>query len=184
MGKNSIILSGLILLQSCFLLFQAKCEKPGKTEKIVFSVMGDVPRSLQEDTLLQKQIHAHNLKSPSKMMFHVGDIKAGSDPCDEAVYQKVCGFLKKLDVPVFIVPGDNEWNDCENPIQAWKYWEKYFLKFDNNWKLKYNVEYQTGQQENFSFKINDILFVGINLVGGRIHDQKIWNKKIFFPTKL
>jgi len=156
----------------------ATCHKPGKVEKIVFSVMGDVPRSLEEDTLLQKQIQVHNLESPSKIMFHVGDIKSGGDPCSESVYKKVSGFLKKLDVPVFIVPGDNEWNDCDNPSQAWTYWEKYFLKFDKNWKLKYNVEYQSEQPENFAFRIKGISFIGINLVGGRVHDQDVWNEKM------
>jgi hypothetical protein len=112
------------------------------------------------------------------MMFHVGDIKSGGDPCSESVYKKVSGFLKKLEVPVFIVPGDNEWNDCDNPTQAWTHWEKYFLKFDKNWQVKYNVEYQSEQPENLAFQINGISFIGINLVGGRVHDQAVWNKKM------
>ena len=130
------------------------------------------------ESMLKKQIEEHNINSPSKMMFHVGDIKSGGAPCNESVYKKVSGFLKKLEVPVFIVPGDNEWNDCDNPSQAWAFWEKYFLKFDKNWKLKYKVEYQSEQPENFSFKIKDILFTGINLVGGRVHDQDVWNEKM------
>jgi hypothetical protein len=178
MRQNSILMSVFIILQSCLLPFMATCHKPGKVKKIVFSVMGDVPRSLQEDTLLQKQIEEHNLKSPSQMMFHVGDIKSGGDPCSESVYKKVSGFLKKLDVPVLIVPGDNEWNDCDNPTQAWTYWEKYFLKFDKNWKVRYHVEYQPEQPENFAFRIKDILFIGINLVGGRVHNQDVWNEKM------
>jgi hypothetical protein len=77
--------------------------------------MGDVPRSEVEDSIIQQQIQGHNDSSNSEFMIHVGDIKDGISPCDENVYKKVKGYLKKIKVPTFIVPGDNEWNDCENP---------------------------------------------------------------------
>ena len=97
-------------------------------QPLVFSVMGDVPRSAYEDTLIQKQIASHNRFSPSEFMLHVGDIKNGNSPCTEENNIKVAGYLKKLSVPTFIVPGDNEWNDCTDPDQAWQYWIKHFLK--------------------------------------------------------
>lgn len=145
---------------------------------LVFSVMGDVPRSTSEDTLLQRQIAAHNKYSQSEFMFHVGDIKTGSTPCDEAVFIKVSGYLKALNVPTFIVPGDNEWNDCINPDQAWAFWSKYFIKFEDNWVTHPPVEHQFGFEENFAWISKDVLLIGINLVGGRIHDQDLWNKML------
>jgi hypothetical protein len=160
---------------ACGKVEQSKLSSDGT---LVFSVMGDVPRSSSEDTLLQRQIAAHNKYSKSEFMFHVGDIKTGSAPCDEAVFIKVSGYLKALNVPTFIVPGDNEWNDCINPDEAWAFWTKYFMKFEDNWVTHPPVEHQIGFEENFSWISKDVLLIGINLVGGRIHDQDIWNKML------
>lgn len=137
--------------------------------------MGDVPRSEAEKIILQQQIRQHNQQSPAQFVFHVGDIKSGSTPCDEDNYALVADYLKKLMVPVFIVPGDNEWNDCEDPGQAWKYWEQYFMAFDQNWVVPFEVQRQTGYPVNSAFVQQDVLFVALNLVGGRIHDQAEWD---------
>jgi len=145
-----------------------------KNATIIFSVMGDVPRSNTEDIIIQEQIKQHNEMSESEFMVHVGDIKTGKTPCDEKIYSKVAGYLKKLNIPTFIVPGDNEWNDCANPDSAWKYWEKYFLNFENNWQFDFEVKRQTERNENFTFVSNKVLFIGINLVGGLIHDSTEW----------
>ncbi len=143
---------------------------------LIFSVMGDVPRNDAEKIILQKQIQQHNLSSPSQFVFHVGDIKSGSSPCEEENYALVADYLSQLTVPVFIIPGDNEWNDCEDPDQAWNYWEKYFMAFDQNWDVPFEVFRQDGYPVNIAFVRNDILFIALNLVGGRIHDQMEWDE--------
>ena len=142
---------------------------------VIFSVMGDVPRSEAEKIILQEQISKHNRQSPAQFVFHVGDIKSGSTPCDENNYALVADYLKQLTVPVFIVPGDNEWNDCKDPIQAWNYWEQYFMAFDQNWDVPFKVSRQDDYPVNNAFVQNEILFIALNLVGGRIHDQSEWN---------
>ncbi|NOY61362.1 MAG: hypothetical protein GXO75_20810 [Calditrichaeota bacterium] len=167
-----------LILLSLFLLFYkiANASDLNNTLDLIFSVMGDVPRSASEDTLLQKQISAQNKYSKSEFMVHVGDIKSGGMPCDENVYIKVSGYLKKLQIPTFIVPGDNEWNDCDDPVQAWSFWEKYFLRFEKNRKLSFAVQHQSKRPENFSFVKKNVLIIGINLVGGRVFDEKVWNQ--------
>jgi len=139
--------------------------------------MGDVPRSDKEDILIQEQIKLHNELSQSEFMFHVGDIKTGKTPCDEEVYSKVAGYLKKINVPTFIVPGDNEWNDCDDPDSAWRFWVKYFMEFENNWKLETKIYRQTETKENFAFTSKDVLFIGLNLVGGLVHDSTEWRER-------
>lgn len=149
-----------------------------KMSPVIFSVMGDVPRSEVEKILLQEQIRKHNKSSPAQFVFHVGDIKSGKSPCYEDNYELVAGYLKQLNVPVFIVPGDNEWNDCEHPDQAWNYWEKHFMSFDQNWEVTFEVQRQQNYPVNIAFVQNDILFIALNLVGGRIHDQTEWDKML------
>jgi hypothetical protein len=111
-------------------------------------------------------------------MLHVGDIKSGATPCDEEVYDRVSGFLKKLKVPTFIVPGDNEWNDCSDPAAAWEFWIQYFAEFDKNWSYQPEVLRQDGAPENFAWITKDVLMIGINVVGGRVHDQIEWDLMI------
>lgn len=143
-----------------------------------FSVMGDVPRNEEEKIILNNQILSHNAESSAKFMIHVGDIKSGSDPCDEQSYTDVAAQLLKLNVPTFIVPGDNEWNDCQEPDKAWQFWVSTFLNFEQQWNIEWEVIHQPEQKENLVFLYHDVLFIGINLVGGRIHDQTQWDEKI------
>ena len=125
------------LLLMTAVLSPAQAGRPAATKKqdktlVTFFAMGDVPYAPKEDKLLPKQIA--DLTREAEFVIHVGDIKSGATECNEAVYTKVSGMLARSKAPVFIVPGDNEWNDCTKPAQAWKYWEKYFMRFDRRWR--------------------------------------------------
>lgn len=140
--------------------------------RVAFYAMGDVPYAPAEDVLLPKQIE--NLPGDAEFLIHVGDIKRGLPLCTESVYQKVAGMLGMSEAPVFIIPGDNEWNDCLNPAQAWKYWDQYFMKFDLRWNHGLEVSRQKIREENFAFVKTGVLFVGLNIVGGKVHDVQEW----------
>lgn len=159
---------------------QGLAQEPAATlneTRVIFCAMGDVPYALAEDALLPKQIA--DLPKDAQFHVHVGDIKNGKSPCHEAVYIKVSGMLSKAMRPVFIVPGDNEWNDCvdPDPLQAWAFWERHFMRLDQRWQHNLPVFRQINREENFSFVINGVLFVGINMVGGRIHDAAEWKQR-------
>lgn len=140
--------------------------------QVTFYAMGDVPYAPAEDVLLPKQIA--ELPDDADFVIHVGDIKRGLPLCTEGVYQKVARMLGESAVPVFIIPGDNEWNDCFNPAQAWEYWDRHFMKFDERWKHGLKVSRQKVREENFAFVKGNVLFVGLNIVGGRVHDAQEW----------
>jgi hypothetical protein len=144
---------------------------------VTFFAMGDVPYSAEDDLLLPQQIA--ELPRDAEFVVHLGDIKTGASPCSEAVYMKVADMLGKAVVPVFIIPGDNEWNDCHNvtPDQAWMHWRNHFMRFDQRWHHHLPVFRQLEREENFSFVKNGVLFVGLNLVGGRVHDAAEWNQR-------
>ena len=140
-----------------------------------FSAMGDVPYSPGEDRLLAQQITA--LPKANEFVIHLGDIKSGLSPCNEQAYIKVQQLLSRSRAPVFIIPGDNEWNDCPDPAKAWAHWVKHFTRFDKKWKHQLPVFRQIGRKENFSFLHRGVLFVGLNIVGGRLHDAAEWKKR-------
>ncbi|MDG1894622.1 MAG: hypothetical protein P8J37_06920 [Fuerstiella sp.] len=140
--------------------------------RVRFYAMGDVPYAPEEDVLLTQQVA--ELPQDAEFAVHVGDIKGGASACDEAVYIKVAGMLRMATVPVFIIPGDNEWNDCANPAEAWTFWEQHFTRFDQRWHHRLPVFRPLEREENFSFVKNEVLFVGLNIVGGLVHDPAEW----------
>ena len=76
--------------------------------------------------------------------------------------------------PLFIVLGDNEFNDMPDPAASYDAWKTNFLYFDQNWNHNLGVLYQDVRPENFSFVIDDTLFLGLNLVGSSVHDADEW----------
>ena len=143
---------------------------------IVFSVIGDVPYGVSELPDLQQHVADHNLYSPSRFLVHLGDMLFGE--CLEARYAEVHDALLQLAVPAFIVPGDNEWNDCDDPDLGWSYWETYFLGLEQNFCGTPTVERQGVRPENFAFVSSGVLFIGINLVGGSVHDEDEWDLRL------
>ena len=150
----------------------------GKTSPISFTAIGDVPYNEEQRLGLINIISKHNTTNSSEFVIHVGDIKPGAIACDEEVYLDVADILKTFKVPTFIVLGDNEYNDCENPQQALEYWNKHFLHFNENWAFEPEVTYQTERPENFSWVENKVLFIGINLVGSKVHDSIEWTERL------
>ena len=167
------------LLLTVSILFVGSVESPAQTPPergVTFYAMGDVPYAPKEDDLLPVQIS--EIPTDAEFVIHVGDIKKGQPPCDEAVYQKVAGMLRKSVAPVFIIPGDNEWNDCVSPDDAWQYWDQYFMRFDEKWKHDIKASRQPEHVENFAFVRSKVLFLGLNIVGGRVHDPAEWKTRL------
>jgi hypothetical protein len=152
----------------------ARDGQPART-RITFAVMGDIPYSAEEYQLLRQQVA--ELPADAEFVVHVGDIKTGQTPCEAKYYQDAADILKQSKIPVFILPGDNEWNDCTDPDSAWTLWTKHFDRFENHWKHPLPVKRQDKRGENFAFVRSEVLFLGINVVGGRVHDPEEWKKR-------
>jgi hypothetical protein len=149
---------------------------PGKL-LVTFSAMGDVPYKPEEDALLAKQLW--DIPRQSEFVIHLGDIQANQKEkwCSEAKYQTVDNILSRSPRPLFIIPGDNEYNDCPNPEQGWGWWVKHFMRFDQRWPHRFRVFRQLEREENFAFVQNGVLFVSIHLVSGRVHDPEEWRRR-------
>lgn len=165
----------LILLSPVAPLHAADAAPTGQNTLLTFYAMGDVPYSPAEDQLLPQQVA--DLPDDGLFVIHVGDIKSGGAPCDEAVYKKVSGMLSKSRTPVFIIPGDNEWNDCTDPAPSWAFWQQYFRRFDRRWNHQLPVFRQIEHEENFSLVTNGVLILGLNIVGGHVHDPAEWRQR-------
>lgn len=153
-------------------------QQPAPINSVVFTVIGDVPYGNTQREGLLTMIKKHNSITSSEFVVHVGDIKPGVDPCEENIYLDVSSILKTFKVPTFMLLGDNEYNDCADPNQALIYWKQYFLKFNENWDFSQKIKYQPERPENFSWVQEKILFIGLNIVGSKVHDEVEWTNRL------
>lgn len=147
--------------------------------KTSFYAFADLPYSEVEAERLRAGIQDINRDGTHDFSIHLGDIKAGKDSCGRVFYEQAATMLKALNKATFIIPGDNEWNDCSDPDAAWQLWEAYFAAFEDNWdNLKFEVRRQPSRKENFAFVFRKTLFIGLNLVGGKVHDEAEWKRRL------
>jgi chitodextrinase len=145
---------------------------------ITFSVIGDIPYSDSLADRFRTYVAEHNAFSPAEFFVHVGDIQTQSSLCPESSYVRVADILGDLAVPAFVLPGDNEWNDCGDPDAAWALWEMHLLGFEQGFCGTPELEAQPVRPENFAFVRERVLFIGLNLVGGSVHDSVEWELRM------
>ncbi len=148
--------------------------------QVVFTAMGCGPYDRAAEAALERFIKLDNQIATSQFVVHCGDIVTGRNTdWPESQYIRVAEILKNGNrIPTFIVPGDNEWNDQTDPDRHWGYWEKHFLEFERHWKLPTPVMRQENRPENFAFNLDGTLVIGINKVGGKVHDADEWKRRL------
>ncbi len=156
----------------------AGCAGPTAQQKpLSFGAMGDGPRGDTEWPVLARQVAAESAHPQSAFLIHLGDIAKGSQALPEWYYAGVAALLKTSHKPVYVVLGDNEWNDLEDPAIGWRHWQKYFEGFHRNFDNAPATRTQPAQPDNFAFVQNGVLVIGLNIVGGKVHDQADWTRR-------
>jgi predicted phosphodiesterase len=147
---------------------------------VTFVAMGCGPYTAADAEALPGLLARENARGGAAFMVHCGDIVSGerAERAEEE-YALVARLLHDGNsTPTFIVPGDNEWNDLDDPDAGWANWERHFLGFHQRWEHPFDVERQTGRTENFAFLHEGVLFVGLNVVGGHVHDPDEWSRRL------
>jgi len=113
--------------------------------------------------------------SDGEWLFHLGDFNNVSlHDCPASTYTDFSNLFNHSSVPVYLLPGDSEWNNCANPTSAWENWVTYLSKYDaQHWNnaLDHTVKRDTHNAGNFAFLHRKVQYIGINLVGGIVHNQ-------------
>ena len=169
-------------------------------EAVIFSAMGCGPYTPADKPAVAFYVRQENRERTSEFMVHLGDVfkmplvkkpevgaaspaskpgqiePPGPDQMPtEAEYRWTADLLSNSNtIPTWIVPGDNEWNDLEDPVQGGKWWQKYYARFEGHFQPAWKTERSPERPENFAFLRKGVVFIGINLVGGRIHDASEW----------
>ena len=144
-----------------------------------FTAMGCGPYKVEDEIALKHYINTENRSSESSFIIHLGDLGKGIDEVPELRYASMAETLSVNNrKPTFVVLGDNDWNDTLYPDQSLEYWKRHLGHFYERFELPFPVVTQSQREENFSFKQGDVLYIGINLPEGRVHDETEWNKRI------
>jgi predicted phosphodiesterase len=153
---------------------------PTTPRTIVFYAIGDVPYSEEEAEGLEAQMK--HIPDDADFVIHVGDIRSAKqkNDCVNSDYTKVSKILRQSHAPVFLVMGDNEWNDCPNIPEGYTMWRNAFDNFENKyWNSTHlNVRRWQSLPESFVFEFRSTLFIGLNLVGGAVHDKDEWAARL------
>jgi len=156
--------------------FSASGDDRGDPE-IVFYVTSDSPYDSGDEQKLLADLEA--LPSDAQFLVHLGNIQNSAVTlCAESRYGRVKDVLLQSPVPLFILPGEEDWNNCPNPEDAWESWETNFGAFETNFGHSFTVNRQLRRKENFAFVEKSVLFLGFHLVGGRINNEDEWGKRL------
>jgi len=92
-----------------------------------FGALGDAPYTEAEVARLDVIIDQINAQ-PLEFVVHVGDIGASNLACsDQWLLERKAQFAR-IRHPFILVPGDNEWKDCKDPLARLQRWRAIFCE--------------------------------------------------------
>lgn len=153
---------------SLFLMLLAGCAPlaPAPDSALVFGVLGDAPYSELEAERLDGVIADMNAEKLA-FVVHVGDIGAGAQACGDAWLEKRKAQFARIRHPFVLLPGDNEWSNCRNPLQRLARWREHFCYSETVFNL---VRQQDEYCEHLRWEAGGWVFVTLNVPG---HDNNI-----------
>ncbi|WP_064435322.1 hypothetical protein [Pseudoalteromonas neustonica] len=175
MGNMFGLMSSIIVLVSASSLSASPIEAKPVTD---FLVMADMPytiidhKNLAPTGLLGKKI----AQTPHGFLMHLGDMKAGAEPCTDKLLTTHKQLLSTLtEQPFVFTPGDNDWTDCDRENLTPRYDELERLAFIK--ELMFDKAYleklttltgfkrQTSMTENARWQFADVEFMTLHIAG-------------------
>jgi hypothetical protein len=77
-----------------------------------FALIGDMPYGAAREAPFVRLVTEVNRDNDVDFVMHAGDIKAGSEQCDDDLIRHRFGMYQTFQRPFIFTPGDNEWTDC------------------------------------------------------------------------
>ncbi|MCA1676693.1 MAG: metallophosphoesterase, partial [Actinobacteria bacterium] len=116
-GGHAAALAGIIALGT--LLAGAAIAQPApaslggpEAAPVTFALIGDTPYGSEQRVRFPDLIAEVNRDPKVRMVLHAGDIKSGSERCDDALFADRRALYDQFGDPFVLTPGDNEWTDC------------------------------------------------------------------------
>jgi hypothetical protein len=122
-----------------------------------------------------------SIPKDAEFVVFVGDLRKAGETliCRREEYDNVARLFRFSPVPVFVLIGDNDSNDCPNIADGLQYWNDAFLNFESRyWNLTYPIRRQEGYPDNFAFTYKKTLFIGLNIIGGLTRNTMEWEVRL------
>lgn len=147
------------------LIFVAGCAAPPLSPlqdgSVAFGLLGDTPYSASQVARLDTMIGDIN-REPLAFVVHVGDIGTRAQACHDGWLAERKAQFAKIRHPFVLVPGDNEWSDCRDPLPRLQAWRSAFCAQGE----RLAVQVQPGEYcEHLRWRMGDTLFVTLNVPG-------------------
>lgn len=124
-----------------------------------FGALGDVPYTEAEIERVDQLIDEMNA-APLAFVVHLGDIGSSARACSDAWLLARKQQFERIRHPFVLLPGDNEWSDCKQPLERLKVWRSHFCP------TRLKVEVQPGEYcEHRRWESGGTLFVALNVQG-------------------
>ena len=131
-----------------------------------FYAIADCPYDDNERQYLMPD-YIRNLDGEADFMVHLGDLQyARVDRCREYAYREAADILGKSRITTFVLPGDNDINDCDDVTHGESMWLEYLHKFDERWDHPFDLRRWGSLDESFTFVHRRVLYFALNIVGG------------------
>ena len=90
-------------------------------------MLGDTPYSDAEVERLDARIDEINAQ-PLEFVVHVGDVGSSALACHDDWLLKRKAQFARIRHRFILVPGDNEWSDCKQPLERLRRWREIFCE--------------------------------------------------------
>jgi len=150
-----------------FLLAGCATPAPIPADALVFGVLGDAPYTQAEVGRLDAVIDRINAE-PLAFVVHVGDIGSSTpeQACGDRWLEARKQQLARIRHPFLLIPGDNEWSDCKQPLERLRVWRRFFCNSETIQELSR----QGGEYcEHVRWEKNGWVFVALNVPGPDNH---------------
>mmetsp|Transcript_53576 Transcript_53576/g.81300 ORF Transcript_53576/g.81300 Transcript_53576/m.81300 type:complete len:764 (-) Transcript_53576:103-2394(-) len=148
----------------------------GVGSAVSFYVTSDVPYDKEEETKLNKDLI--NIPADAEFLVHLGNIQQASETlCPWTRYDNVATVLKDSPVPMFMLPGAEDWTNCPSPSHSLTDWRESFEEFDTNFVHGFQVLRDRVNPEAFAMLHKGVLFLGLHIVTGPVHNEAEWTAR-------
>ena len=154
-------------------------------EEVAFYVTANLPFTSEEISQMENNF-ATVSESDALFLVHLGNIhNSDVTACENTIYTRVADLMEDAStLPIFILPGEEDWNDCEDPEEAWDAWISTFELYNQRWDMTtaadgeaLTVFREKNQLENWAFVVKGVLFVGVHVVNGIVPDSNEFRQR-------
>lgn len=143
------------------LLAACAARPPADGKNTSFGVFGDIPYTDDEIHRVERLIDEMNAEKLA-FVVHVGDIGASERGCTDEWLRSRKAQFARIRHPFVLLPGDNEWSDCRNPLERLRAWRQVFCPTD----ARLGVVIQKGSYcEHLRWEAEGWVFVALNVPG-------------------